>query len=169
MESQSIICGKLPHCLFSRQNLRLRPLRSQKQILNDKRDCAISPKSGGGVERSVYCERTEVAAMEVSQNLELLKIVERLKLEFEPTRIILFGSRALANARSDSDFDLVVVVRSTSLSRIERMEKARKAIRDLHVSADVFVFTTTEFDLLKHSFSSIPETAESLGIELKVS
>ena len=41
-------------------------------------------------------------------------VVERLVREYDPDRIILFGSRALGTATEDSDIDLLVVKETAS-------------------------------------------------------
>ena len=106
--------------------------------------------------------------MNVMNDPVLEKIIERLKAEFHPSRMFLFGSRANGNAHPDSDYDLVLVVQSSDRSRLDRMEQARLALKGLDVSADVFVYTEPEFDKWKDEFSSIAETALNTGRELRV-
>jgi predicted nucleotidyltransferase len=98
----------------------------------------------------------------------LEQIIERLTSEFHPRRMFLFGSRANGTAHPDSDYDLVLVVEKSDRSGLDRMEQARLALKGLKVSADVFVYTESEFDDWKTQFSSIPETALNTGRELKV-
>jgi len=100
---------------------------------------------------------------------KLKLIVEVLKDEFAPKRIFLFGSRSNGSSRSDSDYDFVIVVEKTDRTRIENMGIARQAIRSaVGVSADVFVYDQFEFDEWKNEFSSIPETALTMGQELSL-
>lgn len=107
--------------------------------------------------------------MTSTQDPKINIILEALKKEFNPTRVFLFGSRAIELTHTDSDYDFVVVVKDTNLSRIENLRKARALVRTAaHASADVFVFTETEFEEYKDQLSSIPETALNLGRELSL-
>lgn len=100
---------------------------------------------------------------------KLKLIVEVLKDEFAPKRIFLFGSRSNGSSKPDSDYDFVLVVEQTERTRIENMGIARQAIRSVvGVSADVFVYDQSEFDEWKNEFSSIPETALTMGQELSL-
>jgi predicted nucleotidyltransferase len=98
------------------------------------------------------------------KTLEL--IVSALKKEFTPTRLFLFGSRALGKARKDSDYDFVVVVKRMRGSRVDNMMRASRALDHLDISADVFVYSEKEFNDWKDELSSIPETALNTGREI---
>jgi uncharacterized protein len=98
----------------------------------------------------------------------LKEIVERLNAEFHPEKVYLFGSRARGENNLDSDYDLLLVVESSDRGRLDRMEQARLVLEEVDASADVFVYTKTEFEEWKDEFSSIPETALREGQELKV-
>jgi predicted nucleotidyltransferase len=102
------------------------------------------------------------------QDPVLNEILSRLVPEFSPTRIYLFGSRAKGNERPDSDYDLLLVVKSSDRGRLGRMDQARDVLRGIKAGADVFVYTQAEFDEWKDEFSSIPETAVNTGMELHV-
>jgi uncharacterized protein len=79
----------------------------------------------------------------VSQPPYLLEAVERIVRQFDPLRIILFGSWARGQARPDSDLDLLVV-----LSRVDNKRQAAirigNALSDLPVSKDIVVTTPDE-------------------------
>ncbi len=83
-----------------------------------------------GVARAVSTGRSAIAA----ETIEIA--VERLVRQFDPLRIILFGSCARGEERPDSDLDLLVV-----LPRVEDKRKTtvdmRRALRDLPVAKDV--------------------------------
>jgi predicted nucleotidyltransferase len=97
----------------------------------------------------------------------LNNIVEALKKEFKPSRIFLFGSRAQGTARTDSDYDFVIIVPSTRRSLHSNLTRARELLRkECNVSADVFVYSQKEFDEWKNELSSIPETALNTGREI---
>ncbi len=63
----------------------------------------------------------------------------------QPTKVILFGSYARAEASEDSDLDFLVIVPSLTSKRQE-MARLRRALRPLRVSADVLVASTAEVE-----------------------
>jgi predicted nucleotidyltransferase len=77
-------------------------------------------------------------------------MVRRLVHQFDPERIILFGSHARGTAGPDSDVDLLVVM------PIRRSEKAATevamgvALHDLRVSMDIIVVTPDEVERRRH-------------------
>jgi predicted nucleotidyltransferase len=102
------------------------------------------------------------------QDQKLKSILEILVPEFVPTKIFLFGSRSKGLAKVDSDYDLLLLVKQSELSRHERMTKALTALWGCGVKVDVFIYTEDEFNEWKDEFSSIPHTAATEGLELKV-
>jgi predicted nucleotidyltransferase len=105
--------------------------------------------------------------MATKQDKKLKQIVETLKEEFKPSRMFLFGSRANGTARADSDYDFVLVVPGNKKARFTNMNRAQDLLREkFAISADVFVYSQTEFDDWKDDFSSIPETAVNTGREI---
>jgi predicted nucleotidyltransferase len=102
-----------------------------------------------------------------TSDTKLQNIVQVLKDEFRPKRVLLFGSRARGDHRSNSDYDLILVgCTTTSLSKIEKMQRASDLLYPLGVTADVFFYSEEEFDAWKDEFSSIPEVALREGQEL---
>ncbi|MBX2986581.1 MAG: nucleotidyltransferase domain-containing protein [Bdellovibrionaceae bacterium] len=97
---------------------------------------------------------------------ELKAVVKALREEFAPLRIFLFGSRATGTHRDESDYDFVVVVKKRRGDRADNMLRARRALAQLDVKADVFVYSEKEFNDWKNEFSSIPETAVTTGKEI---
>ncbi|MBM4396532.1 MAG: nucleotidyltransferase domain-containing protein [Deltaproteobacteria bacterium] len=89
-------------------------------------------------------------------------MVKALADTFHPLRVILFGSRARGDARPDSDYDFLVIA-ETPLAPIERMFVARKALWGLRVSADVFVLTPGEAELLSQRVGSVAAAASTEG------
>jgi len=96
----------------------------------------------------------------------LTGIRNKLTATFHPNRMFLFGSRASGSNRSDSDYDILLVVKENSVSRWDNMQKAREALFDLDISADVFVYSEKEFDEWKNELNSIAEAAHNLGVEI---
>lgn len=56
----------------------------------------------------------------------------------DPVKIILFGSRARGDASADSDYDFLVIERDPA-DRHAEMVKLARALRPLHLPADVVV------------------------------
>ena len=81
--------------------------------------------------------------------------MERLRAEFQPEQIFLFGSHAWGTPHEDSDVDLMVIVRESSERAIRRMQRAHHCLGDLDLSKDVFVQTREEFDRYRHLPASI--------------
>lgn len=81
--------------------------------------------------------------------------MERLKAEFEPEQIFLFGSHAWGTPHDDSDVDLMVIVHESSERATRRMQRAHHCLGDLDLSKDVFVQTREEFDRYRHLQASI--------------
>lgn len=97
---------------------------------------------------------------------KLKQIIQILKDEFHPKRVLLFGSRARDNHQSDSDYDLLIIGDNSPLPKIEKMQRASDLLYPLGVTADVFFYSENEFNDWKDEFSSIPEVAQREGREL---
>lgn len=67
-------------------------------------------------------------------------MLERIIRQFDPVRIILFGSRARGEARPDSDVDLLVVLPEAP-DRRQAAVAIMSSLRDLPVSKDIVVST----------------------------
>jgi predicted nucleotidyltransferase len=85
----------------------------------------------------------------------LEKAVERLKAEFQPEQIFLFGSHAWGAPHDDSDVDLMVIVPASNERAIHRMQRAHHCLGDLEMSKDVFVQTRAEFDRYRDLRASV--------------
>jgi predicted nucleotidyltransferase len=89
---------------------------------------------------------------------QLQALVTALVDALHPLRIILFGSRARGDARTDSDVDLLVVA-ETDLPPGERNFLASRAVRDLGLPTDILVVTPRELERLRTWMSSIVAVA----------
>ena len=85
----------------------------------------------------------------------LEEAVERLKAEFQPEEIYLFGSHAWGTPTDDSDVDLMVIVRDSAERSIQRMQRAHHCLRGLRMSKDVLVPTRAQVDRYKHLRASL--------------
>jgi len=75
---------------------------------------------------------------------KLAKIVDKIKTEYRPEKIILFGSYAYGKPERSSDIDLFIV-KETEKRRIDRFCEVRKIIRDIKgISVQPVVFTRGE-------------------------
>lgn len=90
----------------------------------------------------------------ISQSL-LTKAVERLKAEFQPEEIYLFGSHAWGTPTEDSDVDLMVIVRNSGEKSVQRMQRAHRCLNGLGFSKDVLVPTRAQVDRYKHLRASL--------------
>lgn len=78
----------------------------------------------------------------------LLKIGERIKMEYRAEKVILFGSYATGKASEDSDVDLFIVA-PTKERFFERMATVRRLIRDLRRGLAVAPIVLTANELEK--------------------
>ncbi len=87
---------------------------------------------------------------------ELNRTVEILKRDYEPEKVILFGSMVEGEIHEWSDIDLLIVKKTTKrpLDRILEVARLVKPVAGL----DLFVYTPEEFEiLLKEKFSFLTE------------
>lgn len=70
-------------------------------------------------------------------------VAQRLIQDFNPLKIILFGSRARDDARQDSDIDLLVVMPDGTDRRVAAVAM-RKRLADIPLSKDVIVTTPSQ-------------------------
>ena len=81
--------------------------------------------------------------------------VERLKAEFQPEEIYLFGSHAWGTPDDDSDVDLMVIVPDSDERSIKRMQRAHRCLRGIGFAKDVLVPTRAQVDRYKHLRASV--------------
>jgi hypothetical protein len=93
----------------------------------------------------------------------LAEIVRRLVGGLKPEAIYLFGSVARGEQGPDSDYDLLVVVRSSDLPRYKRDQQAFRLLCGVGAPKDVIVLTRPEFDQKISVICSLPATVVREG------
>jgi len=94
------------------------------------------------------------------------QMVQRLVTALSPERIYLFGSQARGDAGPESDYDLLVVIPTSSLPRYRRDQAAFDVLLGIGVSKDVLVLTHDEFEQQRQVVCSLPATVEREGMLL---
>src|SRR5208282_5875782 len=89
------------------------------------------------------------------------EMVRRIVTQFQPEKIILFGSYSRGTAGPDSDVDLLVVMPVIGSKRHARL-KIRTALHDIRLAKDVIVSDPAEFEWRKDVVGTIewPATHE---------
>lgn len=85
-------------------------------------------------------------------------MVNRIVARFEPSRILLFGSRARGTDNRWSDVDLLVVMEEVTDKRRAAVEM-RRTLSDLPVSKDIIVTTPEEIARRGHLVGSVLRAA----------
>lgn len=94
-----------------------------------------------------YCVSMVLAAPRTDPQLDALvaSIVDRVR----PELVLLFGSRARGEAREDSDYDIMLVLRDGADVEGDR-GAANDARRLMHISADILACTASEYGRWQH-------------------
>jgi uncharacterized protein len=101
------------------------------------------------------------------QNSELKGIVAKLKAHFNPTKVYLFGSRAKGTAKTDSDYDLFLILKNSDKSRLERMKEAYSILGlGRSISLDIIIYTEAEFEEYRGEINSVASEVAAEGVEL---
>jgi predicted nucleotidyltransferase len=93
----------------------------------------------------------------------LLAAVERLKGEFRPDFVYLFGSRARGTDGPNSDYDILVVVPGSDVPGHWLDRAALRALRGLAAPLDVVVMTREQFDRGRAVPTSLPSIVSREG------
>jgi len=92
----------------------------------------------------------------------LPEITRRILSVSDPEKIILFGSYARGDNNSNSDLDLLVVMKYVESPRSESI-RLRQALRGLLVPVDVIVVTTEQMDRYGKTSGLIYQSAQAEG------
>ncbi len=85
----------------------------------------------------------------------LQETIDRLVKEFNPEKIILFGSHAWGTPHSDSDVDILIIVSSAEALPTQRATRAYRCLRGLTIPAEIIVSTSQEVDRYRSVPSSL--------------
>ena len=88
----------------------------------------------------------------------LERMVQVIVDEVDPEKVILFGSRARGDARTDSDVDLIVVESAPfGEGRSRGVEETRlwRALASFRVPKDILVFSRDEVDYWRDSLNHV--------------
>jgi predicted nucleotidyltransferase len=90
------------------------------------------------------------------------EMVQRIVSQFNPDKVILFGSHARGEAGPDSDVDLLVVM-SAHGSKRERAIEMYGLLAGMGVPKDVIVVTPEEFEAYRDAPGTVIRTARQEG------
>ena len=85
-------------------------------------------------------------------------MVDRIVGRFQPSRVVLFGSRSRGEANERSDVDLLVVMSNVPDKRRAAIE-IRRSLGDLPVSKDIVVTTPDEIASRGHVVGTVLHAA----------
>lgn len=92
----------------------------------------------------------------------IAEIVRRIAVQFQPDKIILFGSHARGDAQPDSDVDLLVVM-PVEGSKRKKATEIDVALADRTVALDLIVVTPEDFERGRHQIGSVLRPAALEG------
>ena len=75
----------------------------------------------------------------------IAQMVNKIKAQFQPQKIIIFGSYAWGKPSEDSDIDLFIVMES-DMRRDERARQIQKIFSDRTFPLDIIVYTPEEVE-----------------------
>lgn len=96
------------------------------------------------------------------QGKQIQEMVDRIVKQFDPEKIILFGSHARGDAGPDSDVDLLVVM-PVAGSKRDKMVEIGVALHDIPLPKDIIVTTPEDFEWRKEIVGTIERPAEQEG------
>jgi len=88
--------------------------------------------------------------------------IDQIIKNYDPEKVILFGSRVKNNFNEDSDYD-VLIIKDTKTRRLNRREEALKDIY-LKVPIDLLILTPYEVEYLKMNESAFLNEIFAQGI-----
>ena len=93
----------------------------------------------------------------------LITITRRLVRVYEPEKIFSFSSYAYGQPTKDSDLDLMVVVKHSSLPRFKRSRKGYAQLHDIAFPVELLVMTAEELKNLSTVKTSLARKCIAKG------
>ncbi|MCD4817155.1 MAG: nucleotidyltransferase domain-containing protein [Candidatus Cloacimonetes bacterium] len=95
------------------------------------------------------------------------EIADLIAKDYNPKKIILFGSYAMGNATSESDLDLLIVSDiEKNLPRRKRGLSLLFKLRKYHFSKDILIYTKEEIEKWKNVYSAFITEINKNGVLL---
>ncbi len=95
---------------------------------------------------------------------QIAQMAQKIAEQYQPEKIILFGSYAQGTASEQSDIDLLIVIKNSELPRHKRTQPIRKMLwGSIDVPKDILVYTQAEVDEWKHVKEAFITTAVNAG------
>ena len=107
----------------------------------------------------------ERSAASIPVQESIREMVRRIAVQFQPDKIILFGSHARGKAGPDSDVDLLVVM-PVEGSKRRKATEIDGALADRTIPVDLIVVTPEEFERARHQIGSVLRPAALEGLVL---
>jgi len=79
---------------------------------------------------------------------QINKIIDIIVKNFNPQRVILFGSYATNSQRTSSDLDLLII-KDMDVPRYKRGRLVRRYLRGIKIPIDILVYTNEEIEKWK--------------------
>jgi len=90
----------------------------------------------------------------IFMNEKINALVDKIVKQFNPNKIILFGSHARGTATADSDVDLLIILPVQGSKRKKTIEIG-VALNGMGISKDIFVATPEELERYKNLIGTI--------------
>lgn len=94
-------------------------------------------------------------------HVPIQSMVERIAADFDPQRIILFGSQASGTADEQSDVDLLVVTDYDD--RMQQTLAIRRSLDAFRTPCDIIVKSPAEYDRWRRVVNTIAYVADRYG------
>lgn len=98
----------------------------------------------------------------ILNNTQIGEIIERIKKQMHPRKVVLFGSYAQGTPTDDSDIDLLVVA-ETDLPPAKRYSTIRSKLDAFPASFDIIVKTPAEYQKQRSIVNTIVYFADTKG------
>ena len=94
----------------------------------------------------------------MNTNDTIQEMVKRIVWGFQPTRIILFGSKARGDDNANSDVDLLVIFPNAADKRKIAID-IRRSLSEFNIPKDILVSTPAEIDRKRNLIGTVLHTA----------